>query len=407
MASVRSCVRSCRIMECSKGEIGVATKKQKAGRNRNGVGGVRKLRENLFQGTIQLAPGDRRYVSGHTRQEAEEQLAKLRVLYQQGQLPTKSNRTVREYLRSWLETDVKPSVAPRTYENYELNVRRLEPLIGSVRLDALKPDHLKRAYRDLEQKGLSARSVQQVHRTVRAAFRQAVRSEYLFRDPTYGVTLPRAQEREKTILTPDQVRILFSATEDHYLYPLWVILVTTGIRVGEALGLQWRDLNLDTATMMIRRQAQPQRGLGMVLSEPKTAESRRVVPLPPGTLIALRKQQVSRREQFDVLGLPWHEGSQVFATVDNRLIHTSSVNKSFHRAVSKAGLPDCHPHELRHTLSSFIQSRGRTERETQELLGHASASTTRNIYTHVMPDRRRDVLLPVEEFLAIGEVEES
>jgi hypothetical protein len=60
----------------------MASKKHKGGRNRNGVGGVRKLRENLFQGTIQLTPGDRRYVSGRTLQEAEQKLAELRVLYQ-------------------------------------------------------------------------------------------------------------------------------------------------------------------------------------------------------------------------------------------------------------------------------------------------------------------------------------
>jgi integrase len=375
----------------------MAPRKPKAGRNRNGVGGVRKLRENLFQGTIQLAPGDRRFVSGHTRQEAEEKLAKLRVLYQQGQLPAKSNRTVGDYLRSWLDDDVKQAVAPRTYENYELNVRRVDPLIGTIRLDALKPDHLKTAYHQLVESGLSARSVQQVHRTMRAALRQAVKSEYLYRDPTTGVTPPRAEDRDDAVLTPEQVRLLLTVTADHYLHPLWVVLVTTGMRLGEALGLQWRDVDFEQGILTIQRQAQRQQGRGMVLSGLKTPASRRSLPLTAGTLQSLQKQWSTKREQCAALSTPWDENHQIFGNIDNALFDPGSINKSFHRALQRAGLPPCRVHDLRHTFSSFIQSRGRTEREAQEVLGHASASTTRNVYTHVMPDRRRDILLPVEE----------
>jgi integrase len=385
----------------------MASTKQKGGRNRNGVGGVRKLRENLFQGTIQLAPGDRRYVSGRTLQEAEQKLAELRVLYQQGRLPAKSSQTVRDYLRTWLENDVKSNLAPRTYENYELNVRRVDQLIGSVRLNALKPDQLKAAYRDLLQKGLSPRSVQQVHRTLRAALRQAVKSEYIYRDPTFGVKPPRAAEREEVVLTPEQVRSLFASTADHYLYPVWVVLATTGMRLGEALGLQWRDVDFDQGMLAIRRQAQRQKGDGMVLSELKTAASRRSLPLPAGTIEVLRKQYTAQRGQAHAHGLEWDDKKQVFSGVEDGLYDPASVNKSFHRALERAGLPRCRVHDLRHTFSSFIQSRGRTEREAQEVLGHASASTTRNVYTHVMPDRRRDIMLPVEEFFPETDADQS
>jgi integrase len=376
----------------------MATKKQKSGRNRNGVGGIRQLRDDLFQASIQFAPGDRRYVTGRTRPETEQKLAELRVLHQQGRLPVKSARKVQEYLKDWLENDVKPSLAPRTYENYELNVRRLDPYVGSIRLDGLKPDHIKAAYRGLLESGLSARSVQQAHRTLRAALRQAVKSEYLYRDPTFGVSPPRAREREDGILTPDEVRTLFTTTEGHYLYPLWVILATTGMRVGEALGLQWRDIDLEQGMVMIRRQAQPQKGNGVVLSELKTPASRRNLPLVPGTIAVLRKHLATATQQSASLAQPWDESVQLFMSGDGKLLHTSSVNKSFHRALKRAGLPKVRPHDLRHTVSSFIQSRGRTEREVQEVLGHASDATTRKIYTHVMPDRRHDIVLPLQEF---------
>jgi integrase len=361
----------------------------------------------LFQGTIQLAPGDRRYVSGNTREEAEKKLAELRVLYQQGRLPTRSAQTVGDYLQIWLRDDVKPSVAPRTYDNYELNVRRLDAYIGSVRLTALKPDHIKAVYRSLQEHGLSARSVQQTHRTLRAALRQAVKSEHLYRDPTLGVTPPRARERNELVLTAEQVRALLAGTADHYLHPLWVVLATTGIRLGEALGLQWRDIDLNNGILTIQRQAQRQKGQGMVLSEVKTAASRRTLPLVAGTIAVLRKQRVTHMERQLATGLPWDDTLQVFPTVEGGLIDPGTVDKAFHRALERVGLPSVRVHDLRHTVSSFIQSRGRTEREAQEVLGHASAITTRTIYTHVMPDRRRDIMLPVQEFFPVEDSEAS
>ncbi len=372
--------------------------KEKLRRSRNGVGSVRKIRDNLYQGTIQVMSGDRRYVSGRTVKEAEDKLAELRVLYQQGRLPEKSARTVREYLQSWLREDVQPNVAPRTYESYELNVRRLDPHIGSVRLSSLKPDHIKAAYRALIDGGLSARSVQQAHRTLRAALRQAVKSEHLYRDPTFGVTPPRAQERDETIFTPDQIRTLLQTTTGHYLHPLWVVLSATGMRLGEALGLQWRDLDLQLGTVTIQRQAQRQVGKGLVLAPLKTHSSRRTLQLVPETVPVLRKQRALRQEQCLRLGVSWSEVTQVFATVDGGLLDPGSVNKSFHRALAQAGLPDLRVHDLRHTVASLLQARGRTQREAQEIMGHASEMTTARIYTHVLADRRRDILTPTREF---------
>lgn len=375
--------------------------KKRAGRNRNGVGSVRELRPNLWQGTIQLGPGNRRYVSGKTRREAEEKLAELRVLRQQGRLPDRTEERVRDYLAAWLRDDVKPTVAPTTYDNYDLNVRRLEPYIGSIRLDTLKPDHIRAAYRALTEQGLAPRSVQQVHRTLRAALRQAVRSEHLYRDPTFGVAPPRAPERDDAVLTPDQVRVLIAAAQDERLSAVFVLLATTGLRSGEALGLQWRDINLDEAMLTVRRQVQRVHGQGLVLGEPKTASSRRTIPLARGTVLALQRHVAKQKQEYGALGMTWHDGVQIFCTPEGGLLDPSAINKVLHRRLARSGLPQVRVHDLRHMVSSFLQSRGRTERETQEILGHASPITTRRVYTHVMPDRRKDIMGPIEELFPL------
>jgi integrase len=94
--------------------------------------------------------------------------------------------------------------------------------------------------------------------------------------------------------------------------------------------------------------------------------------------------------------MKWHECTQVFCTVDGGLIDPSSIDKAFHRLLSRAELPRVRVH-LCAMVSSFLQSRGRTSREAQEILGHASDDITRGVYTHVMPDRRRTIMDPIDE----------
>jgi integrase len=376
----------------------VARKSSNAGRNRNGVGTIRKLRENLYQGSIQLEPGDRRYVSGHTLEEAEKKLVQLRMLYQQGRLPAKSKLTVRDYFKQWLRDHVDGKKAPRTCENYALNVERLDPHIGGVHLDALKPAHITAAYRALEERGLAPRSIQQAHRVLRAAMRQAVRSELLYRDPTFGVTPPRAPHREERVFTRDEVQRLFQATKGTRWYPLWVLLATTGMRLGEALGLQWRDLDLESDSVIIRRDVERLKGKGMVYGDVKTPASRRQLWLVPGAVTALRALRAQTKESCLLIGMPWDDRMPVLATPDGKLVELGSVNKAFRSALQRAGLTPARPHDLRHTVSSYIQSQGRSEREAQEVLGHESELTTKRIYTHVMPDRRRDIMKPLQDF---------
>src|SRR5205823_623970 len=109
-------------------EVDMAARKRRAGRNRNGTGNVRQLRENLWQGSVQLAPQDRRYVSGRTKEEAEQKLSELIYRHQQHMLPAKGHLTVGEYLESWLRDHVEGKRAPSTVDNYRLNVQRLQPL---------------------------------------------------------------------------------------------------------------------------------------------------------------------------------------------------------------------------------------------------------------------------------------
>src|SRR5690348_12793416 len=245
--------------------------------------------------------GKRKKVACKTRREAAEALKKLlREADEQG-LVAAGPRTVEDYLRWWLDTK-RPGLKPSTIRHYDLCIRRMLPFIGSVKLSQLSAAHVERmyaafrnpAYRDVEggTGSLNEQTIFHHHSLLRNALRKAVRLEYLRRSPLDNVEPPRVRDkREMKTLSADQLRHLFAATAETRYHALWVILGTTGMRVGEALGLKWSDYDEQGQFVVIQRAVQRVGGQGIVFMSPKTAKSRRVVPLPiwVGQVLAAQK----------------------------------------------------------------------------------------------------------------------
>jgi integrase len=382
----------------------MAQKRREMKRTRNGVGNVREIRPGYFQGSIQLKPGDRRYVTGRSPDEVEAKLAELKVLRQRNQLPGKGKRTVGAYLDDWLRDHITGKKAPRTVDNYELNINRLKPYIGSIPLETLNPDDITRAYNAMAQAGLGPSSIHQAHRVLRAAMRQAVKARVLYWDPTQAVTPPRLPKNDPRIFTAEEIRTLLRTTHsDGRWHILWVVLVSTGMRLGEALGLQWGDIDLERGAVHILRDVERVKGKGLALGELKTAASKRSVPLQKEATEVLRRYRATEEERHQFAGQEWSDSAQVFSTADFGLVDPGTADKAFKRALAAAGLADAHPHDLRHTVSSHLQARGRNSREAQEVLGHESEVTTRRFYTNVVPDRRSAIMAPLAEYFATAD----
>src|ERR1700730_2542881 len=149
----------------------------------------------------------------------------------------------------------------------------------------ISPPGIQDAYGRLSAKGLSDYSVLQAHRTLHRALDRAFRWGLIPRNPASLVLPPRPRKREMRALTSEQLLILFASTRGERLYPLWVLLGTAGLRLGEALGLEWVDVDLETRRISVRQAVQRRRGVGLVLLSPKTPRSRRSVQL---TKLALR-----------------------------------------------------------------------------------------------------------------------
>jgi integrase len=309
-----------------------------------------------------------------------------------GLLLSNADQTVAAYLEQWLENVAKPSVRPRTFEDYELNVRRLRPHIGRIRLNELTAPAIQATYGALLRKGLAPISVGHAHSVLRRALKQAAQWGLIPRNPIHGVSRPRPIRKEIKTLSISEVQRLFETTKLDRRHALWVVLATTGLRLGEALGLMWNDLDLKQGKLSVRRALQRQRGVGLVLVEPKTKHSRRTVYLARGSVAALGEHRRAQAQERLMAGTLWNSSHDlVFARLDGRPMQGSNLNRIFHQALKHAGLPKIRIHDLRHTAATQLLVRGVHPKVVQEMLGHSSITITLDTYSHVIPSLQAPV----------------
>lgn len=360
------------------------------GRRGHGEGTIYKRADGRWEGAITVEGRKRKRVYGKTRREVREQLTIILRAQQKGTLMIVPSQTVAQYLSRWLD-DAKHGVRVRTFECYELNVRRLIPHIGKLRLSALTPAHVQATYTALLDSGLSRRSVELAHSVLHRALHQAVQWRLLGYNATEAVSVPRPERHEMKTLTEEQVRQLFvTSTEDRF-HALYVLLATTGLRLGEALGLKWEDIDFNAGRIAIRRALQRQHGAGLVLVEPKTERSRRTVHLADGTVVSLREQRRQQLEERLAAGPVWQGMGLVFATVSGKPIDAWRVNESFRKALERANLPKIRVHDLRHTAATLLLAQGTHPKVVQELLGHSTITLTLDTYSHVIPALHEEV----------------
>lgn len=350
-----------------------------------GEGSIYPRGEGRWVSYLRLPDGRKKFFTGHTREVVKEKLQEAQRQAHAGQLVLGRDQLVSLYLERWLADAVRHSVRPRTYENYDLCIRRLLPHIGRVRLRSLTPEHIQHALGKLLDGGLARRTVRQVHMVLRRALKQAVLWRMLPTNPSDAVKPPRADRKEMRTLNEVEVRHLLAVTVGMRDHGLWVLLVTTGLRLGEALALRWSDIDFAERRAVVGRAVQHQRGVGLAFVEPKSARSRRTVPLPPETLQALEGQRRANDDDRRNAGSQWQANDLVFPNPVGRPRNMTYRAISFHAALKRAGLPRLRLHDLRHTAATHLLTKHVHPKVVQDLLGHSTIAITLDTYSHVMP----------------------
>jgi integrase len=317
--------------------------------------------------------------------------------------------TVGDFLRRWLCDYAATNVRPRTLEGYRAVVEgHLVPALGSFPLSRLQASHLQAYYGDKLSNGrhdglpggLSARSVLHHHRILSEALSHAVRWGLIGRNVALAVDPPRAVNHEIRPLDADAVRTFLEAADSSMYYPLFHLDIYTGLRRSEILGLRWRDVDLDMATVSVVQVLHRLKDGRFVFQEPKTVKSRRQVSLSPAAVLALRAYRQRREAECALLGEPLSEERLVFCHPDGTPMRPDNVSRAFARISHKAGLQGARFHDLRHTHATLMLKQGVHPKIVQERLGHATIAVTLDTYSHVLPGLQEQAALRFEEELA-------
>jgi integrase len=345
----------------------------------------------------------RRVIYGKTRKEVAEKLKKV-LREQQQRIPIVPERTtVGEFLDRWLADVVAPAVRPKTHHSYAQLVRlHLKPGLGHHQLGKLAPEHVQVFLNERHASGLSPRTVQYLRAILRRALNQALRWGAIARNVATLVDPPRATKPEMRPLDPSEARRLLDAVRGDRLEALYAVALALGLCQGEALGLRWQDVDLDAGILQVRVALQRIRGGEPRLVEPKTRQSRRVLPLPSSIAAHLRAHRTRQGEDRRAAGDAW-QGERwdlVFCTGDGRPLDARHVVRYFKAHLKKAGLPDIRFHDLRHSCASLLIAQGVHPRVVMELLGHSTIALTMNTYAHVLPEAQRQAAAVIEGILA-------
>lgn len=384
------------------------SRRRRKSRNAPGMGGVFQRRDGRFVARITV-DGKRRERYANDKDTAELYLDQLKA---DVGIPPDALITVEEYLNRWLRA-VEQSVKPRAFESYELNVRRWIALIGKVRLFELNADQIEDGQRSMFAKSpipkgrgrgkartpgpLGARSVQQAHTVLHTALQYAVDPprRWLLYNPCDGAIRPRVERHEMLTLNDEQLGEFIRGLADDPLEVLWVLFVTSGLRLGEALGLRWGDVDWKGNRVIVVQQMQWQRGKGNVAETPKKKRSRRPVAVPPTTMALLREHQ-KRQGAIKLQAL-------VFCKPDGKPLDGPPVRKQLHTITKRLGLPDVRVHDLRHSYATALLSRGIHPKIVQELLGHSTIATTMDLYSHVLEGMGQGAANQLEELFSVQE----
>lgn len=336
-------------------------------------------------------------VTAKTKGECQERLNALKDECGRTKERLKPDMPFGDWMDFWYQNFSKPKIRPTTQNCYETRIyKHIIPEIGKIPLNKLTQNDLQQFYAKLKKggrcrlvefygEGLSDRMVRSCHTTCRTALEKAVTEGLITKNPAIGCKLPPKKSREMQVLTQAEItRFLIQAKAEGY-YELFLLELTTGMRRGEILGLKWRDLNLNTGELHIKRQV-VKKGAETMISAPKTKSSIRTILLPPDMVEVLAELRETADCEW-VFPSPVKKGEPR---------NPDSLYGKFQKILERAKCKRIRFHDLRHTFATMAIENGMDVKTLSAIIGHMSAETTLNIYSHITDTMRKQAAVRID-----------
>jgi integrase len=332
-----------------------------------------------------------------TKADAEKALTKEQDRVDSGVTLSRSRYTFGGWLDEWLENWCN-EVTDRTRHDYRATIRMyVPPALRAKRLTAVSAVDLQALLNSLLERDLSPRTVRGVRAVLRIALNCALRLGFVRQNVATLVKPPALPKREKQALDAAQSQRFLATARDDRWYALWALLVSTGLRPGEALALKWSDL--EGNSLRIQRTLVRVPNEGWRFEEPKTKRSRPVV-LPSSVIRALTRHHARQAEERLLAGEDYQDLGLIFSTAIGGPLNSKNLTARYFKPLLKrAELPEIRLYDLRHTAASLAMKNNVHPKVVAEMLGHASIMHTMDTYSHVMPDMQAESAERLDELL--------
>lgn len=288
--------------------------------------------------------------------------------------------------------------------------RLIYPYLGHIKIRELKPQHLNDLYREISKDGmhknggkLSGKTILEVHRVLHTVLDQAVKECLIPFNPADRVEPPKKNKSDPVYYQPEDVTAILNALDEEgeQWHMLVLLLLVSGCRRGEALGLKWEDVDFEYNRIYICRNVLYTKERGVYVDTPKTKNSVRYISIPADTMAELRHHKAWQASERLRLGAYYENQGYLFTQDNGKPLHPTSVTKWLTKFSKRHNLPHLNAHGFRHTMASMLIYNGVDPVTVSHRLGHDQVSTTTNIYSHMIADadsRSADIIADALNF---------
>lgn len=335
----------------------------------------------------------RKTIYARTKAEANVKLNKALRERDTGALVL-NTMTVEAWMTRWLDRKSRPPSAlkPQTMRSYRSKADRyIVPSLGRHRLTDLRAAHIEAMYDQMRADGLAEATLRQTHAILQGALKDAMRADHLSYNPIDKTIPPGTEKARREQFTVDQARhVLTTAGDD----ARWWLALFYGMRQGEVLGLDWRHVDLDNATLTIAQTLQTGEDGQLFLGEPKSARSKRILPLLPQVEVRLRLLSELAGHPAD--GLVFNQGGKPLQPKRDWQDWRDLIAEA---STDDAPLPVIALHAARNSAASVMEAAGIPDRLVMQILGQSQVATTHG-YQHADLERMRQALAVAGDLLA-------
>ncbi|MHA7963719.1 site-specific integrase [Paenibacillus sp. CAU 1782] len=340
-----------------------------------------------------------------TKRDALNALSELEHKLLQGTFVKPNKIIYQEYMiEQWLE-DKQTRVKKQTVETYRWLVEQhILPSLGQFQISELTPIIIQSLYNRLtKEKALSDENIQKIHTLINDSLKKAERWGLISKNPAALVDRPKAIKKEVKVWNIEQVRIFLKDADvkaRYYIAPFLGLM--TGARIGEILGLRWKDVDLEKGCIRIT-QILSSDGKEL-MPHAKTSSGMRTIDLSPEAISYLKIHK--KRFEEDKKHSLYQNLDLVVCTVFGTPTNKSNIRRYFNSEIKRLNLPRIRFHDTRHTHATLLLLQGVNPKIVSERLGHADVRISLDTYSHLLPSMQKETAKKFGEML-FGETKEE